>query len=84
MLDLIASYESGSLSASEMAEMLEKHESALEGISPATRLALRRAATAVVVEEASDAEKEMLGIRGNAEQVLELRALVGGLCDGGI
>lgn len=76
ILDVIDAYESGSTSASAVAESVELHEPALEAITRDVRDSLHNLSVKVIEQDVSSVEEEQLGIRNSKEALKKLKKLL--------
>jgi len=77
--EVVAAFERGDVGATAVAESVELHEPALEGISREVRDRLHQLSVEVVKQDLSPLELEMLGLEPTREAVTALKLLLGGI-----
>jgi hypothetical protein len=76
ILEVLAAYERGEASAFLVAQSIELHEPAMEGVSQSARERLHRLSVQVIQEDASPLEQEQLGIPAGGQALRELKLLL--------
>ena len=76
MADTVAAYERGEAGAKAVADSVELHETALEGIPREIRDRLRRLSVDLICEDVTPLETEMLGWEHTRRALDELKALL--------
>lgn len=76
MLEIVADFERGRLPSVAIAQCMELHEPALEGIERNVRDRLHKLSVQIIEQDISPIEEQMLGIQASRNAATELKELL--------